>query len=349
MGAGHTGASANNILVASNRPNKELVLPRRLAKHTPMLVELGKHASAPDRSFDGRFDIGMDANVFYSEGWGSRDIAAAVGVTAIKRMVPEYSFPRDVTTLIPESDWFRLADSEAALFPIGNRFPVTKDGKPIKIGLQFEDDLDQRKVSKNLVQEFQKQDIQIKEAEVLIGPLDGLFAKPKIPQDKVSDSPVQDFLEQDKDTQLKEAEVLIDLKKWFLKTEDRMYLIQKIHSGLQVYENLDYELNNKRIPNGLAEVFKEKNMELKAPEVSVLQRDKRWLIKTKDRRFRVQKQERDDNRKIFDVYDGNLEKEYPKHFTPIDREYIIPNLDQPATNTKKVSTITDPRKRVSSL
>ena len=30
-------------------------------------------------------------------------------------------------------------------------------------------------------------------------------------------------------------------------------------------------------------------------------------------------------------------------------DYIIPNLDQPATNTKKVSTITDPRKRVSSL
>ena len=29
--------------------------------------------------------------------------------------------------------------------------------------------------------------------------------------------------------------------------------------------------------------------------------------------------------------------------------YVIPNLDQPATNTKKVSTITDPRKRVSSL
>ena len=28
---------------------------------------------------------------------------------------------------------------------------------------------------------------------------------------------------------------------------------------------------------------------------------------------------------------------------------LIPNLDQPATNTKKVSTITDPRKRVSSL
>ena len=30
-------------------------------------------------------------------------------------------------------------------------------------------------------------------------------------------------------------------------------------------------------------------------------------------------------------------------------ENLIPNLDQPATNTKKVSTITDPRKRVSSL
>ena len=32
-----------------------------------------------------------------------------------------------------------------------------------------------------------------------------------------------------------------------------------------------------------------------------------------------------------------------------EEEDVIPNLDQPATNTKKVSTITDPRKRVSSL
>ena len=31
------------------------------------------------------------------------------------------------------------------------------------------------------------------------------------------------------------------------------------------------------------------------------------------------------------------------------KQNLIPNLDQPATNTKKVSTITDPRKRVSSL
>ena len=31
------------------------------------------------------------------------------------------------------------------------------------------------------------------------------------------------------------------------------------------------------------------------------------------------------------------------------KDHLIPNLDQPATNTKKVSTITDPRKRVSSL
>ena len=34
---------------------------------------------------------------------------------------------------------------------------------------------------------------------------------------------------------------------------------------------------------------------------------------------------------------------------PSETLVLIPNLDQPATNTKKVSTITDPRKRVSSL
>jgi CBS domain-containing protein len=81
VGAGHEAHTANNILVASpERPREtasavmearhNLVFPAGLPFHMPILVELGKHASAPDRSFDGRFDFGMDANVFPESGTG---------------------------------------------------------------------------------------------------------------------------------------------------------------------------------------------------------------------------------------------------------------------------------------
>ena len=57
----------------------------------------------------------------------------------------------------------------------------------------------------------------------------------------------------------------------------------------------------------------------------------------------------------FNEYEVSLPTDFPKanrirhNITLRVTQLLIPNLDQPATNTKKVSTITDPRKRVSSL
>jgi len=109
VGTGHTDATPNNIVVASNVPRTDRLLPGSLPKHMPILVELGKHASAPDRAFDGKFDLGMDANMFYRDVWGSRDIAAASGVDQIRRVAPEFSFPRDMSTLIVNDRWQRAA------------------------------------------------------------------------------------------------------------------------------------------------------------------------------------------------------------------------------------------------
>ena len=47
--------------------------------------------------------------------------------------------------------------------------------------------------------------------------------------------------------------------------------------------------------------------------------------------------------------DAKEQNSLDMYITKSGRSYVIQNLDQPATNTKKVSTITDPRKRVSSL
>ncbi len=110
VGSGHTDASANNILVSSNKLETNRVLPQTLPKHMPILVELGKHASAPDRSFDSRFDLGMDANMFYRDVWGSRDISAAVGVDQLRRASAEFSFPKDRSTLIVPRDWKDLLE-----------------------------------------------------------------------------------------------------------------------------------------------------------------------------------------------------------------------------------------------
>jgi hypothetical protein len=100
VGSAHTDASANNILVSSKKFRTKRVFPEGLPKHMPILVELGKHASAPDRSFDGLFHIGMDANIFYLDVWGTRDIAVSSGTDKLKRVAVEYSLPRDPSTLI---------------------------------------------------------------------------------------------------------------------------------------------------------------------------------------------------------------------------------------------------------
>jgi hypothetical protein len=106
VGAGHTGATANNILVVGRELDTGRQLPENLPKHMPILVELGKHASAPDRSFDGRFDVGMDANLFYADVWGSRDVMTAFGINKIKRVAAEDSFPRNETTLMFEKEYY---------------------------------------------------------------------------------------------------------------------------------------------------------------------------------------------------------------------------------------------------
>lgn len=105
VGAGHTDASANNVLVASPEARQNILRPISLPNHMPFLVELGKHASAPDRGLDGRFDIGMDANVFYKDVWGTRDIAAAIGVSSLRPVQPRFAFPRDFSTLIVPREW----------------------------------------------------------------------------------------------------------------------------------------------------------------------------------------------------------------------------------------------------
>ena len=105
VGAGHTGATANNVLVVGRELKVGRKLPKELPKHIPILVELGKHASAPDRTFDGRFDLGMDANLFAEDTWGSRDVMTVSGETKIGKFRQWYSFPRDGSTLIFEESW----------------------------------------------------------------------------------------------------------------------------------------------------------------------------------------------------------------------------------------------------
>lgn len=95
VGAGHEEHSANNILVAPYWGGEGAVWPRRLSQRTVILVELGKHASAPDRNLDGRFDFGVDANVFAENVWGTRDVQSAnTGRIKLEKFKTWYSFPR---------------------------------------------------------------------------------------------------------------------------------------------------------------------------------------------------------------------------------------------------------------
>jgi hypothetical protein len=102
VGAGHTPDTANNILVVGKRQSNVGALPRNLPDHMPILVELGKHASAPDRNFDGRFDVGMDANAFRDNVWGSRDIFNLNIWQFVTPFQEWYSFPRDRRQLMFE-------------------------------------------------------------------------------------------------------------------------------------------------------------------------------------------------------------------------------------------------------
>lgn len=103
VGAGHTGDTANNILAAS-RDEEGGTLPSRLPQHMPLLVEYGKHATAPDRTMDGRFNYGFDSNVFPQAAWGSRDAFDIDLIEFLQAFRADQSFPRNAADVILEAE-----------------------------------------------------------------------------------------------------------------------------------------------------------------------------------------------------------------------------------------------------
>jgi hypothetical protein len=104
VGAGHTGDTANNILATGSLSSPTGVMPARLPRHMPLLVELGKHATAPDLTMDGRFNVGIDSNVFRQAAWGSRD---AFGLDLFELFAgyrEAYSLPRNTSGIILERE-----------------------------------------------------------------------------------------------------------------------------------------------------------------------------------------------------------------------------------------------------
>ena len=233
----------------------------------------------------------MDANVFYSEIWGSRDIAAAVGVTRIKRMTSEYSFPRDATTLIPESDWFKVATKGGELFDIHNFAPVTKeDGERFIIKKKVPEiahDLDQGKISDDLAQEYKEQGIRLQEAEVSVDELSEKWSIKGMIQG----------------TQMKDVK----------------YVIKKTHGNLHVLKALDTtDLREGKVPDVLFRTFENKNIQLEEPTVEI-ESIRQWLIVTRDRKFIVEKPRDEDKLHVYEHY---LKREYRNHLTQTDKDYI---------------------------
>jgi hypothetical protein len=112
VGAGHEANSVNNALIAGpldTHPPANLILPRNLPDHMPILVELGKHASAPDVDCNGRFDLGADANVYSESVWGSRDVWAGTAGKTLKvgRFEAWFSFPRARTQRYLIDQWWK--------------------------------------------------------------------------------------------------------------------------------------------------------------------------------------------------------------------------------------------------
>ncbi len=106
VGAGHETHTANNVLVAGrNADPRTEIFPTVLPNHLPILVERGKHASAPDRNFDGRFDVGADVNLFRDAAWGSRDIEPSSFFHIIGDFKDWYSLPRNDDNIWIESQY----------------------------------------------------------------------------------------------------------------------------------------------------------------------------------------------------------------------------------------------------
>jgi hypothetical protein len=114
VGAGHEANSVNNVLVAAAAgaaPRGDLVLPRELPQHPGVLVELGKHASAPDVTCNGVFDLGADANIYAESVWGVRDVWSGTPGKALKvgKFESWFSFPRTPESRLILDGWWEDA------------------------------------------------------------------------------------------------------------------------------------------------------------------------------------------------------------------------------------------------
>jgi len=77
VGAGHTDAVPNNVLVYNMKG--EPGVSKENQEHLNILVELGGHSNAPDLRGNGLFDPVVDANWHPEYLWGTRDVQAIVG------------------------------------------------------------------------------------------------------------------------------------------------------------------------------------------------------------------------------------------------------------------------------
>jgi hypothetical protein len=108
IGTGHSETTPNNILVLLGKSAMQL-------RNPGYLVELGGHASAPDRNRDAQFQLGLDVNWNISERvWGTRDVQAVSGTGYLGRYSAAMTLPRPEglsTTLIPDSVSESITDS----------------------------------------------------------------------------------------------------------------------------------------------------------------------------------------------------------------------------------------------
>ena len=90
VGAGHVHRTPNNVLVEFDEEDP-----------LSIFVELGGHASAPDRRppgrgvGDGRFEVGYDVNWHAADVWGTRDVLATTGIGFSGPYKPEYTLSRE--------------------------------------------------------------------------------------------------------------------------------------------------------------------------------------------------------------------------------------------------------------
>lgn len=97
VGAGHVQRTPNNVLVVvdDRNPANHRSAQEDLYSPQHVLVELGGHASAPDRSLRGSFQAGLDANWHGPEVWGTRDVLALTGTGFFGAYEPQMTLARE--------------------------------------------------------------------------------------------------------------------------------------------------------------------------------------------------------------------------------------------------------------